>query len=80
RRSFLQSAAAWTALGGFGAAQAQQRSNIVELQGDAMVNGAPLRRESVIQTGDRLETGPGSNLVFVVGSTAFQVRQNSRVT
>lgn len=80
RRGFLQSAAAWTALGGFGAAQAQQRSNIVELQGDALVNGERLRRESVLQTGDRIETGPGSNLVFVVGNTAFQVRQNSRVT
>jgi hypothetical protein len=80
RRSFLRSAAAWTALGGFGAAQAQTRSNIVDLQGDALVNGQPLRRQAVIQTGDRIETGPGSNLVFVVGSTAFQVRQNSRLT
>jgi hypothetical protein len=80
RRGFLRSAAAWTALGGFGAAQAQTRSNIVDLQGDALVNGQRLRRESVIQTGDRIETGPGSNLVFVVGSTSFQVRQNSRLT
>ena len=80
RRSFLQAAAAWTTAGGFGAAFAQQRSNIVELRGDAMVNGQALRPQTVLQTGDRVETGPGSNLVFVIGTSAFQVRQNSRVT
>ena len=80
RRSFLQGAAAWTALGGFGAAQAQQRTNVVELQGDATLNGQTLRRDTVIQTGDRVETGPGSNLVFVIGNSSFQVRQNSRLT
>ncbi len=80
RRRFLQAAAAWTALGGFGAAQAQQRSNIVELRGDALINGARLTPQQTIQTGDSLQTGPGSHLVFVVGNTAFQVRQNSRFT
>ncbi|NJM43995.1 MAG: iron dicitrate transport regulator FecR [Brachymonas sp.] len=80
RRSFLQAAAAWTAMGGYGAAQAQQRSNIVELVGDAMVNGSRLLPQSVLQTGDRIETGPGSNLIFVVGNASFQVRQNSRLT
>ncbi|TWO68757.1 iron dicitrate transport regulator FecR [Caenimonas sedimenti] len=80
RRSFLQGAAAFVAMGGFGAALAQQRSNIVELKGDAQLNGQPLRAASVIQTGDRIETGPGSNLVFVVGNASFLVRQNSRIT
>ena len=80
RRSFLQGAAAFTAMGGFGAAFAQQRSNIVELKGDAQLNGQPLRATTVIQTGDRIETGPGSNLVFAIGNSAFQVRQNSRMT
>ena len=42
RRTFLQAAAAWTSMGGFAAAHAQSRSNIVELRGDAMVNGARL--------------------------------------
>lgn len=79
RRSFLQGAAAWTAGGGFMAAHAQQRSNIVELVGDAAVNGARLRPDSVIQSGDRIDTGPGSSLVFVIGNTSFQVRQNSRL-
>jgi hypothetical protein len=35
RRGFLQAAAAWTSMGGFAAAQAQSRSNVVELVGDA---------------------------------------------
>jgi hypothetical protein len=44
RRSFLQAAAAWTAMGGFAAAHAQQRTNIVELQGDALLNGGACAR------------------------------------
>lgn len=78
RRSFLQAAAAWTTMGGFTAAVAQQRSNIVELRGDAQLNGARLRPEQTVQTGDQIETGPDSHLVFVMGNAAFQVRQNSR--
>lgn len=80
RRSFLQAAAAWTALGGAGAAQAQSRSNIVELVGDATVNGARLHPQQTIQTGDEIATGSKSNLIFVIGNSAFHVRQNSRLT
>lgn len=77
RRDFLKAAAAWTAMGGYGAAQAQQRSNIVQLTGDATVNGKRLDAQQSIQTGDRVVTGPGANVVFVVGNSAFQLRQNS---
>ena len=77
RRSFLQAAAAWTALGGAANVQAQQRSNIVELSGDAMVNGQRLNAQQTIQTGDRVETGPGTSLIFVVGTASFKMRQNS---
>jgi hypothetical protein len=80
RRSFLQAAAGWTAAGGFAAAHAQQRSNVVELRGDALLNGQPLRREQTIQTGDRIETGPDGHLVFAMGNSAFLVRQNTRMT
>jgi hypothetical protein len=79
RRSFISAAAAWTAMGGAGAAQAQQRSNIVELLGDVLVNGSRLLPQTILQTGDSIETGPGSNLIFVVGNASFQVRQNSRL-
>jgi hypothetical protein len=77
RRSFLQAAAAWTAMGGIGLAQAQSRSNVVELQGDALLNGAKLRPDQIIQTGDEVRTGPGSTLIFVMGNASFHVRQNS---
>lgn len=80
RRSFLQNAAAFTALGGFAAAHAQGRSNIVELRGDAQVNGQRLLAAQTIQAGDQLETGPGATLIFVIGNAAFQVRQSSRFT
>ena len=73
RREFLQAAAAWTAMGGSAAAQAQQRSNIVELRGDALLNGQRLTTAHTIQTGDSLETGPASQLVFVVGNMVLLI-------
>jgi len=79
RRSFLQAAGAWTGLGGFAAAEAQERSNVVEYVGDILVNGARLLSGQSVQTGDRIETGPRSNMVFVIGNSSFQVRQNSRL-
>ncbi len=79
RRSFLAKAAAWTAMGGIAGAQAQSRSNIVELQGDALLNGQRLRPDTTIQTGDEVSTGPGTNLVFVVGSASFRMRPDSRL-
>lgn len=80
RRGFLQAAAGWTAAGGFASAHAQQRSNVVELFGDATLNGSRLTGQSVIQTGDEVQTGPASSLVFVIGNAAFLVRQNTRMT
>lgn len=79
RRDALKAAAAWVALGGLPAAMAQQRSNIVQLTGDAMLNGARLSPQQAIQTGDEIQTGPGASLVFVIGNASFQVRQNSRL-
>ncbi|MDP3762366.1 MAG: iron dicitrate transport regulator FecR [Ramlibacter sp.] len=79
RRGFLQAAAAWSAMGGFAAAHAQQRTNIVELRGDALLNGQRLTQAQTIQTGDSLETGPDSQLVFVVGNSSYLVRQNTRM-
>jgi len=80
RRGFLQAAASWTAMGGFGAAQAQSRSNVVQLTGDATVNGQRLVPAQSIQTGDEIATGPNSTLIFVLGNSAFHVRQNSMMT
>ncbi|MES2484320.1 MAG: iron dicitrate transport regulator FecR [Pseudomonadota bacterium] len=80
RRSFLQAAAAWTALGGWSGAQAQRRGNIVDLLGDATRNGERITPDSLVQTGDLIETGPGSSLIFVVGNSSFHMRQNSRMS
>ncbi len=79
RRGFLRAAAGWTSMGGLAGAWAQRRTNIVELRGDAQVNGTRILPQSFIQTGDAIETGPDSHLVFVIGNSAFQVRQNSRL-
>lgn len=80
RRSFVLAAAGWAAMGGASAAHAQSRSNIVELRGDATLNGAQLSPEHTIQSGDTIATGPGSTVIFVLGSSAFHVRQNSMMT
>ncbi|MBA3058568.1 MAG: FecR family protein [Gammaproteobacteria bacterium] len=80
RRSFLQAAASWSALGGISTAFAQSRSNIVELSGDALLNGRRLLPAQTIQTGDVITTGAQSRLVFVLGNSAFHVRQNSQLT
>lgn len=80
RRGFLSAAAAWVALGGFAGARAQQRGNIVELEGDALLNGRRLRPDETIQTGDTVQTGPGTHLIFVVGNASFLVRQNSEMS
>ncbi len=80
RRSFLAAAAAWTAMGGSSAAWAQSRSNIVELQGDALLNGQRLLPQHTIQTGDQVSTGPGATLIFVVGNASFNVRQNTQMS
>lgn len=79
RRDVLQAAAAWTALGGFPAAMAQGRGNVVVRSGDVLVNGTALAPQQTIQTGDSIQTGPGSQVSFVIGNAAFQMRQNSRL-
>ncbi len=80
RRDTLKAAAAWAAMGGLPAAVAQQRSNIVELTGDALVNGVRLLSDRTLQTGDQIQTGPSSSLVFTLGNASFRVRQNTLMT
>ena len=80
RRDVIKAAAAWMAAGALPAALAQQRSNIVQQVGDVLLNGAQLRSEQVIQAGDSLRTGPGSNLIFTMGNASFLMRQNTTMT
>lgn len=77
RRGFIQAAAAWTASSALGPAWAQSRSNVVERLGDVMVNGQRLATDQSVQTGDEIVTGPRSTLIFVVGNSAFHMRQNT---
>ena len=80
RRDMIKAAGTWVAMGGAPAARAQQRSNVVQLTGRALLNGRSLLPEQSIQTGDEIRTGPGSLLVFTLGNTAFLVRQNTLMT
>ncbi len=80
RRDTLKAAAAWVAMGGLPAALAQQRSNVVEMVGDVLLNGRRMVPQQTIQTGDEIATGPASRLTFVLGNAAMHVRQNSRLT
>lgn len=79
RRDMIKAAAAWVAMGAGPAALAQQRSNVVQLTGRALLNGRSLLPGQVIQTGDEIRTGPDSMLVFTLGAAAFLVRQNTQM-
>jgi hypothetical protein len=80
RRDVIKAAAAWTAMGGLATVQAQQRSNVVQQIGDALLNGQRLLPGQTIQTGDQIQTGPDSSLIFALGNASFLVRQNSMMT
>lgn len=80
RREAIAAAGAWLALGGWDTAAAQQRGNVVEFVGDVLLNGRRMLAQQTVQTGDEVQTGPGSRLVFVIGDAAFHVRQNSRLS
>ena len=71
RRDVIKAAAAWMAMGGLPIAVAQQRSNVVQLTGDALLNGSRLRPDQTIQTGDQLQTGPGASMIFIMGNASF---------
>ena len=77
RRDVIKAASAWVMMGGLPAAIAQQRSNVVQLTGDALLNGNRMLPDQSVQTGDQLQTGPGSSMVFTMGNASFLVRQNT---
>lgn len=79
RRSFLQSAAVWLGTGGASAVFADAKSNVVSSHGDVLVNGKPLLKGQAIYAGDAVNTGPQSGLVVVMGTSAFQIRPNTKL-
>jgi hypothetical protein len=50
-----------------------------QLSGDAYLSGHRMARNSALQPGQTVETGPQGELWFTVGEDAFWVRPNSRV-
>lgn len=80
RRRFLVSAASLaTSLAWLNPsrAAAQGTSNIVEYTGDVLVNGRPLARDGLVQTGDRVKSGPGSTFGFTIDRDAFLIRPDT---
>jgi hypothetical protein len=91
RRAFLLKAlaAGLLAAGGLPAAKAQffgrkpQRlppgQSVYEAAGTVTVNGQAATSATRIGATDRIETGKGAQLIFVVGVDAFLLRENSRL-
>jgi hypothetical protein len=78
RRDFLAaSAALGAALLVPGPAQAAE---IHQLKGNVRVNGKRATRATRIRSGGLIETGPDSNVAFVVGQDAFLLREQSRLS
>lgn len=73
----LATAAAWLAPA---RAFAQGRGNVVELRGEVLVNGTRLAPDGVVQTGDRVQTAPGSVVGFTIGRDAFLLRPGTDLT
>jgi ferric-dicitrate binding protein FerR (iron transport regulator) len=53
--------------------------SIFRLAGDVRVNGTPATLQTSISSTDTLETGPRSELIFVVGDNAMILRESSRL-
>jgi hypothetical protein len=91
RRAFLLKALAAGLLGagGISGAAAQifgrrpQRlpagQSVYEVTGPVTVNGQAVSGTTRIAPGDRIETGAGAQLIFVVGADAFILREKSQV-
>lgn len=50
-----------------------------DIKGPVSVNGRPARRDIRVGPNDVVETGKGAQAIFVVGSDAFLLRDNSRL-
>jgi hypothetical protein len=76
RRRFLLTAAIALPAGAF----AEPPLGVVrQLSGEAFLSGHRLGRNTVLQPGQTVETGPDGELWFTVGEDAFLVRPSSRV-
>ena len=53
--------------------------SVFRIEGTASVNGASANLQTQVRPGDTVETGRGSEIVFVVGGHSMLLRDNSRV-
>jgi hypothetical protein len=53
--------------------------SIYRLEGDVKVNDKPAGMSTIIKPNDKIETGPKSELVFVVGGNSMIMRENSHL-
>jgi len=75
RRRFLAASAALGATLWLPAAA--RGASVRALQGAVRINGTPATSATRVQSGDLVETGPDSRIVFVVGQDAFLLRARS---
>lgn len=80
RRHWLRLATFLGLFGRLSLANAGLSTNVVEFSGEVWLNGARLRPDQSVQTGDVIETGPQGHLIFVIGLAAFQVRANTALS
>jgi hypothetical protein len=52
---------------------------VVRVRGDVRINGQPASRGQEIRSGDTVTTGPGAELVVVIGRDAYMVRERTRL-
>jgi hypothetical protein len=52
---------------------------VARVLGDVRINGKPAQRGMEVRPGDVITTGPGAELVVVIGRDAFLVRAQSRI-
>jgi hypothetical protein len=53
---------------------------VYRVRGDVRINGAPAQQGQEIRTGDTVTTGPGAELVVVIGRDAYMVRERASLT
>jgi hypothetical protein len=83
RRAFLVGAAAFgaqLALVRRALALGSVEKGVYRVRGDVRINGEPARQGQEIRVGDTVTTGPGAELVLVVGRDAYMVRERSSLS
>jgi hypothetical protein len=80
RRDLLLGGAAAVLLVRDALAQNQVKTGVSRVRGEAQVNGQPAKPGMAVRAGDRVSTGPGAEIVFVVDRDAMMLRQNSALS